>query len=48
MEAPGTIRASHPKTNPETPPQRSPKIGAVKAENMILEKVIVTVAPRIG
>jgi hypothetical protein len=49
MEAPGfTNGTSHPKINPETPPQRGPKIGAVKAENMMLEKVIVAVVPRTG
>jgi len=49
MEAPGfTAGTSHPKINPETPPQRGPNIGAVKAENTILEKVIMTPLPRIG
>ncbi len=49
MEAPGfTDGTSHPKINPETPPQRGPNIGAVKAENTILEKVITTPLPRTG
>jgi hypothetical protein len=49
MEAPGnTNEISHPKINPEIPPQKSPKIGAVKAENIGLEKVIVTAVPGIG
>jgi hypothetical protein len=49
MEALGaTDETSHPKINPETHPQKSPKTGAVKAENKMLEKVIVAVVPRTG
>jgi hypothetical protein len=49
MEAAGfTNDTSHPKINPETPPHRGPKIGAVIAENKMLEKVIVAVVPRTG
>ena len=49
MEVPGfTNETSPPKTTPEMPPQKSPKIGAVKAENMTLEKVIVAMVPRTG
>lgn len=43
-----TNRTSHPKTNPETHPQKIPKIAAVKAENIMLEKVMYAVDPRIG
>jgi hypothetical protein len=38
----------HPKINPEITPQKIPRIGAVRAENKMLEKVICAEVPRTG
>jgi hypothetical protein len=43
-----TYGTSHPKIKPEIVPQKGPKIGAVKLENTIFEKVITAGVPNTG
>jgi hypothetical protein len=43
-----TYGTSHPKIKPEIVPHKGPKIGAVKLENMIFEKVITAGVPSTG
>jgi hypothetical protein len=43
-----TYGTSHPKMKPEIVPQNGPKIGAVKLEKTMFEKVITAGVPKTG